>query len=156
MDEQEYRKVFDKALNILTRRQHCREELRRKLFQKKFSSSLISSVLAELERLNLVNDETFALDYMNELKTKGYGPYKIKKSLSNKGLSQELIKNVIGDANNPEEELEFAREAMNKKLRSLKNEKDPLKKRGKLFRFLAARGFSGQIISILLKTSEFY
>lgn len=154
MDEKEYRKAFDKALNILTRRQHSREELRRKLFLKGFTSSLISNILAELERINLVNDETFAMDYMNELKGKGYGVFRIKRALANKGISNELATNLLSSENSPDDEVERAREAMNRKLRSLRNEKDLQKKRAKIFRFLASRGFSGETISKLLRTSD--
>jgi len=146
MDD-EFQKAYDKALRLLTSRDHSVFELRSKLIQRGFSSDVARRVIEECRRLNLVDDERFARNYSEELKSRGCGGVKIKNSLRRKRIDAELIAEVMPDS--PEEkadEYERARAIFLRKLESLKKESDPRKKKDKLCRHLASKGFSSGVV----------
>ncbi|OGV51537.1 MAG: hypothetical protein A2017_01840 [Lentisphaerae bacterium GWF2_44_16] len=143
-------KAMDKAMRLLSSRAHSRRELGRKLYQRGFSSGTISFVIAECERLGFLNDEDFASDYAEELRNKGYGAGKVRNSLAQKGIDRGIIDEEIAGTEK-DDEYSRAETALEKKLRTLKNEKDIRKRKEKAYRFLISRGFSGEIVSELLR-----
>ncbi|MCP3965405.1 MAG: regulatory protein RecX [Lentisphaerae bacterium] len=145
MDKQ---KAMDKALKLLSMRAHSASELRNKLIKKDISKKLADEVIAECSRLNFLNDELFAQDYTAELGWRGCGRYKIKANLRRKGISQDNIEKALSEAENTEEE--NAKRAMEFKLRTISREKDIRKRREKVYRFLAYRGFPVDIIKKLM------
>lgn len=146
---EERAKAQKKAFDLLSRRDHSRSELKTKLYQRKFSSASIEYALSECERLNLIDDQSFATRYVAELKFKGYGVFRLREKLYSKGISKEIIEIVLADLDQDEEK-NSAREAMEKKLRQLKRETDKQKKHQKLYRYLISRGFSSDIVRELL------
>ena len=144
----ENNKVLKKAYDLLSRRAHSTQELRDKLYKREFFKRDIETVIAECERLGLLNDELFANDYAAELSGQGKGRFKIKMKLRGKGLSEEYIEQALGKMGDCE--LENAEQALNRKLRTLVNEADINKRRQKAYRFLAYRGFSSDIITKIM------
>jgi len=145
--------VLKKAFDLLSRRAHSTKELCDKLYKRDFSKRDIDTVIAECERLGLLNDELFANDYAAELSGQGKGRFKVKMKLRNKGLSDEYIEKALEKIVDNEEE--NAEQALKGKLRSLIHEDDINKRRQKAYRFLAYRGFSSDIITKLMdKTPE--
>ncbi len=145
--------VLKKAFDLLSRRAHSTKELRDKLYKRDYSKRDIDTVLAECERLGLLNDELFANDYAAELSGQGKGRFKVKMKLRNKGLSDEHIEKALEKITDNEEE--NAEQALKGKLRSLIHEDDINKRRQKAYHFLAYRGFSSDIITKLMdKTPE--
>ncbi|QSH41298.1 regulatory protein RecX [Lentisphaerota bacterium ZTH] len=142
---------MDKALKLLGIRAHSAIELRNKLLKKDVSRQLVDEVIAECIRLNFIDDELFARDYAAELGWRGCGKYKIRANLRRKGISQDNIAKAMSDADKSEEE--NARRAMEFKLKTISREKDIRKKREKIYRFLAYRGFSGDIIKKLMTSA---
>jgi regulatory protein len=149
-NEQIYIRAMNTAVRLLARRNHTNYELRQKLKQRKFDTEVITKVLSECERLNYVNDEETARCYFRELKIRGYGIRRIRFSMKKKGLAEEIIDELLSKHEH-EDELENARRAMEKKMRALSREKDMRKRKEKIFRFLASRGFPGSVISELLR-----
>jgi regulatory protein len=145
-------KVLKKAFDLLSRRAHSTKELRDKLYKREFSKRDIDTVLAECERLGLLNDELFANDYAAELGGQGKGRFKIKMKLRSKGLPEDNIEKALEKI--ADNEQENAEQALDRKLRSLMNEEDINKRRQKAYRFLAYRGFSSDIITKLMDKTE--
>lgn len=143
-------KAMDKAMRLLSSRAHSRRELERKLYQRGFSSGTILFVVAECERLGFLNDEDFASNFAEELRTKGYGAGKVRNALALKGVERGIIEETSA-ATDRDEEYSRAQLALGKKLKTLKNEKDLRKRKEKAYRFLLSRGFSGDIVSELLR-----
>ena len=144
--------VLKKAFDLLSRRAHSTQELRNKLYKREYSKRDIETVLIECERLGLLNDELFANDYATELSGQGKGRFKVMMKLRSRGLSDDNIENALenlGDC-----ELENAKTALNKKLRTLMNEEDINKRRQKAYRFLAYRGFASDIITKTMDKTE--
>lgn len=143
--------ALKKAYDLLARRAHSTQELRNKLYKRKFSKKDIETVISECKRLGFLNDEQFAADYASELSGQGKGPFRIKMKLREKGLSETAIEEALDKLTFGEEE--SAEQVLKEKLRSFANEPDLNRRRQKACRFLAYRGFSADVISRLLENT---
>jgi regulatory protein len=153
MDERSdaFRAAFDAAVRILARRSHTRYEIRLKLRQRKYPGAVVDAVIAECERLRYVDDEATAGFYFRELVRKGFGAGRIRFEMKRKGLSggraEALITAYAGSA----EEAGAAEAVLVKRLSRHDREADPQKRRAKIYRFMAARGFSADTIRELME-----
>lgn len=131
------------AGKILSRRLHSETELRMKLRQKGFPENEISSAVAELKRLNFLDDAKFAESYFSELKGRGFGRLRILAKMRERGIPREIAEQVMREpgAAPAEDELDAARTLAKRKLLSLSRENDPRRKKEKFLRFIASRGF---------------
>jgi len=82
------------AMDYLSRREHSRAELERKLKSKGFDFDEIEQALNKLISENLQSDSRFAQSYFHYRIAKGFGPLKIRHELQQKGVDSELIKNA--------------------------------------------------------------
>ena len=129
--------IYNKALDILSRREHSVHELKLKLHKKFEAISEIEEVITKLESNNLLNDFRFAETYTRIRKRKGFGPNKIHYELKNKGIKESISNEIIsaedgwGDA---------ALKAFRKKYKDGISE--DTKERLKQKNFLHNRGFS--------------
>lgn len=88
--------VYYTALKILKSRFRSRKELFDLLIKKDFPSDLVSDSLDKLEKQGYINDLSFAKSYMNnQVLTTNRGPNRISNDLLGKGVSVEIIEEVI-------------------------------------------------------------
>ena len=80
------------AMDLLAYREHSRKQLADKLGQRGFDADDIESTLDALQTENLLNDERFAESYLHQRMLKGFGPLRIRHELSEKGISDEIIR----------------------------------------------------------------
>ena len=126
-------------MDFLARREHSRLELYQKLKQRQFEPDVINSELNKLLDEGLQSDERFAEAFLRSRIDKGKGPNIILSELSQRGIDELLVSNVIASITD-EEWNDLAYEAMNKKLR---NEAElDYDKQLKLMKFLSNRGFT--------------
>ena len=150
-------KCRKKASDLLLRRMHATGELRKKLYAKnEFPRNFVEKVIAEMDEFGYLNDRKFASEFCKELIRKGYGPGLIRQKMYQRGLSGELIREIIQEFTESKQDSneELLRLAQ-KKLKSLQRETDVFKKRQKLYRYLAGKGWGssdiGGVIDIILK-----
>ncbi len=149
------------ALKILGGRRHTAAELRKKLVAKakklnrgvaagSFSPADIESVMERMKKYKYLDDAQYAGLYVGEqLARKPQGIRLLKLNMAKKGLPQDLIAQALANAG--PDELSLAQRAAAKKLKSLARQ--PLqKKKEKLARFLAARGFGTRSIIGVLRS----
>ena len=88
--------VYNKALDLVSRREHSRHELMQKL-DKRFPETMpiIEEALEKLALNNILDDERFAEMYLNSRARKGFGPKKIEMELYSKKVDSMLIGNAI-------------------------------------------------------------
>ena len=91
----ELAEIYNKALDLLSRREHSRMELYLKLVKRFESKEDINSALDKLEENNLLSDSRFAEEYVQARRRKGFGPIKIKVELEKRGVEELLISNQI-------------------------------------------------------------
>lgn len=133
-------KCKEAALRILDKSYKSEKELREKLFQKEYDKYAIDQTLNFLQEYNLVNDEKYAKLYIKDrLRTQGRN--KIKYSLIQKGINEDIISELLENSDK-EEEKNIAYNLANKKYLQLKKrETDTYKIKNKLSRFLISRGY---------------
>ncbi len=102
----ETRRAFNNSLDILSRRAHSKEELRRKL-RRKYSEEASQAALDRVEELGYIDDEKFAADYAQQLhEVKHMAPYAISKELMLKGIDRDIVRRVVDDIEfDPQEEI---------------------------------------------------
>ena len=133
-----------KAMNFLAVRSLSEQELLAKLRRAGYPDDECDSAIAECVRRNYLNDEQLTADCVDILHQRNLGSRQIKQKLLRRGLDGEYISELLHDSE--EDEFEAARRAMEGKLRLLSRKTDRRKKREKLFRFMASRGFSPAVI----------
>jgi len=138
--------VYNKALDLVSRREHSRHELMQKL-DKRYpaTSPIIEEVLDKLEINKILDDERFAEMYLNSRARRGFGPKKIEMELNSRKVNSLFISNAIEAY---ESWLENAQTVLKKKFKDQKPVDYQSKMKQK--QFLFSRGFSAPIIDKLL------
>ncbi|GJM07660.1 MAG: regulatory protein RecX [marine bacterium B5-7] len=135
------------AMNHLSRREHTRLELYRKLTTRGFPAGLVGPIIEDLANEGLQSDTRFAGAYTRYRRARGYGPVRISQEMRERGLSDDLI-GVHIDIDD-EDWLRIAAEVLAKKAASANNA-DP-NQRAKLQRFLQYRGFTSAQIRAAMR-----
>ena len=141
MNDDAYKAIYNKALDIISRREHSQKELSDKLITKFNIPELVDSVIHSLLEKNLLNDYRYSESYVVARKRKGFGPKKIGYELVSRGVNENIVSEVI-DAEGGWNEA--ALKAFNKKFKAGIGE--DFKEQNKQKVFLQNRGFSFQEI----------
>ena len=146
MTSEAFSVIYNKALDLVSRREHSQYELIQKL-NKRFPESMpvIEEVVKKLTINNILNDERFAEMYLNSRARKGFGPKKIEMELNSRKVESSLISNAIAEY---ESWTENAQNELLKKFKGIKPTDYNSKMKQK--QFLFNRGFSSQIIERIL------
>lgn len=131
-----------RALRLLARREHSRQELARKLAPHAESAEGVEVLLRELQEKKQLSDERFATERARVLSRK-FGAARIRQDLKSKGVSEEISGRLVSNS----EEMEKARTILERKYREPAASRE---ERAKRMRFLQSRGFSSEIIFSLL------
>ena len=146
MSSEAFTIVYNKALDLVSRREHSRHELRQKL-NKRFPETMpiIEEALDKLVLNNILDDERFVEMYLNARARKGFGPKKIEMELNSKKIDSLFIANAIAEYGS------WAENAENELLKKFKGVKpNDFNSKMKQKQFLFNRGFSTQIIEQIL------
>lgn len=141
MDER--KRLLAIALKLLSTRPRSTTEVKTRLSQKSSNTDLINQIVADLTHQKLLNDDQFAIWYMESRSR--------SRPRSARMLSFELKQKGITEGAVPEfNDTDLAMAAYSKKKRLW--EKLPiLEHKQKAARFLASRGFSWEIVNKVLK-----
>ena len=137
MNEEFFATVYNKALDIVSRREHSEKEIKNKLLEKFDAPEIIEQVVLKLIENNLINDIRFAEMYVLIRKRKGFGPKKIQFELMARGIDDSISSLVITEEGSWKE---AAQKAFNKKFKNGASKE--FKERNKQKTFLQNRGFS--------------
>ena len=136
MSDDQFNIIYNKSLDLLSRREHSRKEIKEKLLLRYENTVQIDIVLEKLVSNNLINDSRFAEAYVINRKRKGFGPKKIIFELISKGITESIANEVVEIEGGW---IEAARSAFKKKYKDVSNieTKEKLKQKN----FLQNRGF---------------
>lgn len=134
-----------RALRLLARREHSRDELARKLAPHAESEESLEGLLRELEGRKLLSNERFA-EVRSHWLARKYGAAKIREDLRQRGVSAQLASRVTTEG-----ELERAKAILKRKYHAQAMTRE---ERAKRARFLQSRGFSHDTIRALLRYDE--
>lgn len=143
------------ALRYLSTRPRSVFEVRERLSKKGFSPVDIDKTIGSLTLAGYLDDTKFGrMLSASRLRHKNWGLLKIRNELKMKGVSAEIIEEVLG-ADARESETGSAREALEKWSR--RNRIKPPMDRvaaGRAFRFLQSRGFSSGVALSAIKAKS--
>jgi len=97
------RRAKEKALWLISYRDHSEGELRQKL-SKDYGEEAVDKAVERLMELGLINDENFAKKYAESLSRKHLSQRQIQQKLRLKGIDKELSSETVEDLNLDEKE----------------------------------------------------
>lgn len=147
-----------RALRWLAQREHSRAELARKLARhaddgaedgtEPGAAARIGALLDELGALGLLSDERAAASVLAAQAPRG-GERRLKQALQQRGLAPDLVERTLAQAR--PDELERARALWQRRFGSPPAD---AAERARQMRFLAGRGFGGDIIRRVVRGAE--
>lgn len=141
--ENDFNRCKNEALKQISYRNRTSFDLKNKLREKKFDQESIDRVIVFLNDYDLINDELYVKSFVNDKsRINNWSKGKIRYKLKSKFIDDSLIDSCL-DEISYEEEYEKAYEAGLYK-------KESVDDKNKVYRFLASRGFSYDIISDVL------
>jgi regulatory protein len=136
-----------RALQLLTRRDYSRAELKGKLAAEAESAEELDHVLATLQSERLLSDERYAAQRV-AARGNRYGNARLKQELRQKGVTDEDIETALPEAG---DETERCRAIW---ARKFGRSPETAEERAKQMRFLQYRGFSGEAIRRVLRGAD--
>jgi regulatory protein len=129
-----------RALRLLSAREHSRAELERKLAPHEEEAGQLRRVLDELQAKDFINERR-VLESVLHRRAPRLGAARIRQDLQGKGLAPELVAQAVAALQSTE--LQRAREVWRRRFGAAPSD---ARERARQSRFLAARGFSGDVI----------
>jgi len=135
-------------MRLLSRREHSKKELKRKLLERDFDSHTIDNILISLQTDRLQSDDRFAECYVRSKAQKGIGPVRLRRDLCEHEISDEIINCYL----HGQDWQQLAVEVRQKRFGSALPEN--FKECVKQMRFLQYRGFSTGQINAAMKQDD--
>lgn len=135
-----------RAMDILSRREISRAELKRKLAPYAESEEEVENVLNEFAERQWQSDTRYAEAYIHS-KSRQHGKLRLQQALAAKGVSDEIVRELM-----PAKDTELAA-AIAVLRKKFKQPAADLQEKQKQMRFLAYRGFDMDIIQTAMKSS---
>ncbi|WP_049691200.1 regulatory protein RecX [Anaerococcus jeddahensis] len=143
LKENDFNRCKNEALKQISYRSRTSFDLKNKLKEKKYSEDAINKVIQFLEDYDLIDDKLYVKSFVNDKsKINNWSKGKIRYKLKAKHIDDSLIETYLNEISD-NEEYEKAYEAGLHK-------KESVDDKNKVYRFLASRGFSYDIIRDVL------
>lgn len=137
------------ALKYLSLKPRTTYEIAQRLGEKGWGEETIQDVLARLQSEGYVDDAAYAQEWASQrVKLRGKGKLWVKHELRQKGVSKSYIEEALGEVSE-DDEFESALQLGLKKWRGTTGE--PLDRKRKTGAFLQRRGFSGSVVSRVMR-----
>ena len=140
--------LMHRALAMLTRREHSRLELERKLARFAESAEALGAVLDDLERSRLLSAERFSQSLVHRREER-YGSERITRELEQHQLDPDIVRERRAELAGSETE-----RCYNVWQKKFGSHPADLEERARQVRFLTARGFSADVIRDVLKRAR--
>ena len=139
-----------RAMHILERTDKTEAQLRRKLEESEYPKEAVESAIAYVTSYGYLDDRRYAEHYI-EWKKQGKGKARLKMELVQKGISREIIEEVL-ESTDFGETREMIRQIILKKRKTdiPMNEKE----KQRLYGFLMRQGFSSSDILAVMREEE--
>lgn len=141
--------VRKRALGLLDQRARSRHELRERLINAEFAPELVDEMLASLERASLIDDSSFAHEWVRQRAARrGKSAKALDMELRDKGVAADVRASALAQISEEDEEAQ-ARALAEKKARALKVVPADRAEYDKALRrvvgVLARRGYSSEL-----------
>lgn len=145
-----FNQVYQAVINLVSRREHSRLEVKQKLLQKAYPPQLVEQAISSCCESDYINDTRYCSSFIRIKSNKGFGLTRIKMELKQKGINAERIQQSI-------EELELdwfqlALQCYRKKYASVAI--CDFKERQKRQRYLFSRGFDSEQVRFAIEEAN--
>jgi regulatory protein len=148
--EEDYHEARNYLLRLLARKPYTIADSTRKLSLRGYDAPIIARLIQDFTKRRYLNDAEYAELYVkSRMASRPAGLIKIRAELSRKGIAKELIEDVLKDYQSNECQFASALQSLAKK-KNFSGEKEGKKRRARIYRFLAQRGYSLEIINQVL------
>lgn len=139
------------ALSLLSFRARSEKEIRDRMLQKGYEPSVIENTIRYLKEQRYVNDREFAEAFIKDkTELSHYGRNRIKIELFKKGISKELVDELIEENIQSDIEYKTAKELAESKIKSYQKDKKDAQYR-KLSGYLLRKGYSYDVVSRVVR-----
>jgi regulatory protein len=144
------------AYRFISYKPRTLKEVSDKLKAKGFQSDLVSKVVEELRNYGFINDLEYARNFvLNRSRSKTLGELALRRELLSKGISSEIVDEVLSERENLIDEFEIALDLAQGKLKQIKSLKKRKKGRDeykrRIYEFLLRRGFKLETINRVMR-----
>ena len=151
MAEESLVKARQAGMNYLAGRDRSVHEMRQKLQGMQFDADLVEQVIADFERLHLVDDRAFARRWVEvRVEGRGAGPAKLAQDLWRKGIERSIVDEVLEEFADALGSAEKAVELLRKKSRRYAG-LGAQKAQRRMYDFLARRGYKEDVVTKAVK-----
>jgi len=141
------RKAFEKALRLLSLRDHSCREMRSKLSERGYSGPVLDRTIDRLVELKYLDDGQFAVHRARHLAcNKLYGNRRIQADLLEKGMSRDITDSAISEVRLEMEEAEGLKRLIKKKHGQREAQDLDQKDRRRLVQSLLRKGYPAALI----------
>lgn len=142
----DFKMALEKAAKYCAYQERCHWEIERKFKEWNIDEEIQDEVIAELIQQNFLNEERFALAFVQgKVNIKKWGRYKIKMELQARQISTYSINKAIQEIDEEKYILNL-QEILNKKSQTVIAQND-FEKKMKLLKFLSSKGYETEIIN---------
>lgn len=147
VQKEELLRAQNYALNLLSFRARSEKEIAERMAQKGYEPFIIDKTIAYLKEQGYINDKAFAEAFIKDkLELNGHGRNRIRWELYKKGVSRELVDELLEKVVTPDEEYEKAKMLAERKMKLWQKDSKPVQYR-KLSGLLARKGYSFDLVS---------
>jgi regulatory protein len=140
-----YEAALQKAAAYCSRSEHCRYEVQEKLVSWKVDELHHEKILNYLEKEKYIDHKRYALAFVNDkFRYNKWGKIRLSIELQRRRLDDEVVCTALSAIDEVDYQ-KTANELIINKMRGI-TYKDHYERDGKLYRFLAGRGFESDII----------
>jgi regulatory protein len=143
--------ALQKAKHYCAYQERCHSEVRDKLYSFKLHRNEVEQLITQLIEENYLNEERFAMAYAGgKFRIRNWGKEKIKYALKQKKVSEYCIRKALACISTSDYNRTFNSVA-DKKLTTLKSEKNIFIKKKKMKDYLQQKGFEIKLVNDYLK-----
>jgi regulatory protein len=153
-DEQmEYNAALKRAAALCSKQEQCSSHIREKLKTWNVSDDDAEKIIELLKKEKFLDDQRYATFYVRDkFRFNGWGKIKMAVMLRQKGIPDVIIDEALNQIDQ-ERYFQLCRKLISDKSATLK-ETNLFKRKGKLFRFAAQRGFESDLIHRILNMED--
>jgi regulatory protein len=145
----DYDTALKRAAALCSGQEQCTSHIRQKLNSWKVSEHDAEKIIQVLSRENFLDDVRYASFYVKDkFRLNGWGKVKLRVMLGQKRIPETAIEEAL-DQIDPELYRQKCEDLITEKAATLR-ETNQFKRKGKLFRFAAQRGFESDLIHQIL------
>lgn len=153
VDEADYIKAREKAVQLLTRKSYTVQEIRLRLKRYDIGEDVIERVINWLQRLQYVNDQRYAQQWVEQrMQLRGHGPLRLRQELQRKGVDRQYIDEALASFDD-DDFIELAWNQGKKYVtRQLGDEEMTIRR--KTYAYLQRRGYTASVIRRVMRRLE--